>query len=238
MRALLGERRFDVAPITPAGITLQDETGRRIGIRTRKVDVTTRAAQATFEIGKLDGAAEGGILLCRFILDLMNAPPGTPLCNADELPVRVELRWTNKGSLVFELTGSLKRTDVPVSALAVPPQTASYVTSPLPASGVTPLLAAHELGALRLSDVDVPPPIPPSTDQLVLVNSTVELRMLYLDGVPVAWAAPGARGEVRGLHRGRYIAQWRTFLGDVVEPATPQVVPGVRTIGQADAGAR
>jgi hypothetical protein len=98
------------------------------------------------------------------------------------------------------------------------------------------ILAAHELAALRLADVDVPPPSPP-TDQLVVSNATVELRVLYLDGVPVTWVAPGGRGEVRGLHRGRYVAQWRTFLGDVVEPATTRTIPGVLQVGGSpDAG--
>ncbi len=238
MRALLGERRFDVAPITSAEVTLRGEVGRRIGIRTHRVDVTTRAAQASFEIGRLEGAGEGGVLLCRLLLDLMNAPPGTSLCGPDELPVRVELRWTNHGVLVFELTGALRKTDIPVSTFLVPPQTASFAASPLPVAGVAPMLSSQELAALRTNDVDVPPnPNVPSDDVLVVVNPTVELRLLYLDGVPVAWAAPNARGELRGLRRGRYVAQWRTFLGDSIETALTQPVPGITQVGSApDAG--
>jgi len=238
MRALLGERRFDVAPITPAEVTPRGEIGRRIGIRTHRVDVTTRAAQASFEIGRLDGAGEGGVLLCRLLLDLMNAPPGTSVCAADELPVRTELRWTNHGSLVFELTGALRRTDIPVSTFLVPPQTASFAASPLPVAGVAPMLSPQELAALRTNDVDVPPnPNVPSDDALVVVNPSVELRVLFLDGVPVAWAAPNARGELHGLRKGRYVAQWRTFLGDSVEPPIAQTVPGIVQVGTTpDAG--
>jgi hypothetical protein len=236
MRALLGERRFDVAPITPAEIALRDDTGRRIGIRTRRAEVTTRAAHASFEIGRLEGAGEGGTLLCRLMLDLMNAPPGTPVCAFDELPVRVELRWTTRGSLVFELTGYLRRTDVALSALVVPPATASFAASPFPATGMSPVLSTQELAGLRFSDVEVPPSVPPAP-QLVNANSTLELRVLYLDGVPVAWAAPGARGELPGLHRGRYVAQWRTFMGDAVDNAFTLVVPGVAQVGASpDAG--
>jgi hypothetical protein len=235
-RALLGERRFDVAPIAPAEIVPRDDVKRHIGIRTRRVDVTTRAARASFEVGKLDGAGEGGVLLCRLLLDLMNAPPSAAVCGLDELPVRVELRWTNHGSLVFELTGALRRTDIPVSTLLVPPATASFAASPLPVSGVFSLLTTPELAALRTGDVEVPPQARASED-LAVVNATVELRVLYLDGVPIAWAAPGARGELRGLHRGRYVAQWRTFLGDSVEPAITQVMPGVAQVGTTpDAG--
>lgn len=232
LRALLGERRFDVAPIAPAEIVPKDEAGRRIGIRTRRVDVTTRAAKASFEIGKLDGASEGGVLLCRMLLDLMSAPPRTGLCALDEVPVRAELRWTTQGALVFELTGVLRRSDVPVSSLLVPPSTATFASAPLPTEGVTAMLSPQELGALRTGDVDVPPPPnKEGDDALVLVNPTVQLRVLYLDGVPVAWVGPSSRGEIHGLRRGRYIAQWRTFLGDVMDPPIPQTVPGTAYVG-------
>jgi len=250
MRALLGERRLDVAPIMPAEVTLRDEGGRRIGIRTRRADVTTRAAHATFEIGKLEGAGEGGVLLCRLLLDLMNAPPGIALCAQDELPVRTELRWTSShGALVFELTGALRRTDIPLASLYVPPQTASFAPVPLPTMGIGPMLSAQELTALRTNDIELPPPAPIPTpaanqpppqppiakdsagDILTLVNPTLELRVLYLDGIPVAWAAPQARGELHGLRRGRYVAQWRTFLGDAVDTPITQTVPGTTQVG-------
>lgn len=244
LRALIGERRLDVAPITPADVVSRDESNRRIGIRTHKVDVTTRAAQGSFEIGKLEGAAEGGVLLCRVLLDLMNAPPSTPLCALDELPVRAELKWTNRGSLVFELTGSLKKTDMPVSPMLVPPSNASFAAAPLPVAGVSPMLTQAELGAFRLQDVDVPPipgapgtGVPAQGDTLLIANATLELRVLYLDGVPVAWAAPNSRGEMHGLKRGKYVAQWRTFLGDAIEQPSTQMVPGTAQVGAVpDAG--
>jgi hypothetical protein len=237
MRALLGERRFDVAPITSAEVTMHGEGARRIGIRTRRVDVSTRAGRAAFEIGRLEGAGEGGVLLCRLLLDLMNAPSGASVCGGDEVPVRAELRWTDRGALVFELTGSLRRTDIAVTTLLVPPATASFASAPFPVSGVAPMLSSSELAALRTGDVDVPPAPSAVGDALIVANPTVELRVLYLDGVPVAWAAPNGRGELHGLRRGRYVAQWRTFLGDAVEPAFTQQVPGILQFGDVpDAG--
>lgn len=236
MRALLGERRFDVAPIAPAAISAREEGPRRIGIRTHKFEVTTRAGTGVFEIGKLDGAGEGGVLLCRMLLDLMNAPPTTTVCSADEVPVRVELRWTSRGSLVFELTGVLRRTDFPAGSLLAPPHGASFEPTPPPASGVTAMLSNAELAALRSNDVDVPPN-PNAADALTLVNATDALRVLFLDGVPVAWAAPGAKGEVHGLRKGRYVAQWRTFFGDSSEAPVTQIVPGLSQVGGTpDAG--
>lgn len=238
MRALLGERRLDVAPITPAVVTPRDESGRRIGIRTHRIDVVTRAAEGSFEIGRLEGAGEGGVLLCRLLLDLMNAPPGTSLCATDEVPVRAELHWTSHGALIFELTGTLRRTDVPLAPLLVPPSTASFAATPPPSSGgVTPMLTPQELGALRTSDIEIPPNPNVTGGALVVANPSVGLRVLFLDGVPAAWAAPGARGELHGLRVGRYVAQWRTFLGDSVETAITQTVPGTVQVGAApDAG--
>lgn len=238
LRALLGERRFDVAPITRAELVTRDEVGRRIGIYVRKVEVSTRAAKAVFEIGKLEGAGEGGVLLCRMLLDLMNAPPSSALCASDEVPVRAELKWTSHGSLGFELTGVLRRTDIPAAPMLVPPPSASFASAPLPVAGVASLLTAQELAALRTGPVDVPSSAATAGDDLVVANSTVQLRMLFIDGVPAAWAAPGARDPLPGLHRGRYVVQWRTFLGDAVEPPVTQTVPGLAQIGGADAGVR
>lgn len=236
LRALFGERRFDVAPLTPAEIVPRDEPGKRIGIKTRKVDVATRAAKATFEVGKLVELGEGGVLLCRLLLDLMNAQPGAGLCTTDEAPVRAEIHWTAQGSIAFELTGVLRKTDV--AAIAVPPSAASFASGAPPASAVHPMLTPAELAAFRVGPIDVPPPGQITSEQLVVWNPTVQLRVLYVDGVPAAWAAPGARDTLIGLQRGKYVMQWRTFLGDSVDAPFLQAVPGLVEVGNPDAGQR
>lgn len=238
MRALLGERRFDVAPIAPAEITPKDEQGKRIGIRAHKVEVATRAANATFEVGRLPDLGEGGVLLCRLLLDLMNAPPAAPVCGVDELPLRAELRWVEHGAFSFELTGVLRRADAPAAPLAVPPSGATFGDAPAPAGSVVPMLSVAELGALRTGPSEIPPGPFAEGEGLLVVNGTDQLRVLVLDGVPVAWAAPGARDLLRGLPRGRYAAQWRTFLGDAVEAPVTQSVPGLAQLGGGDAGLR
>jgi hypothetical protein len=70
------------------------------------------------------------------------------------------------------------------------------------------------------------------------VNSTDELRFAWLDGVPVAWLAPGARETIATLLRGRYTLAWRTFLGDVADPVQTIVVPSTNDLGAPDAGPR
>jgi hypothetical protein len=71
----------------------------------------------------------------------------------------------------------------------------------------------------------------------VLVNSSDELRVAWLDGVPVAWVGPGGRVPLPSLVRGHYVLQWRTFLGDAWEPPVTVTVPGMSDMG-GDAGAR
>jgi hypothetical protein len=72
---------------------------------------------------------------------------------------------------------------------------------------------------------------------VLLVNATDELRVVWIDGVPIGWVGPGARLAVAGLLRGRYTLEWRTFLGDVVGAAEQLAVPGASKIGDIDAGA-
>ncbi|HEY8087570.1 MAG TPA: hypothetical protein VIF09_06995, partial [Polyangiaceae bacterium] len=230
LRALVGERRLDVAPLSPAEVTTPGEGARRLNLRTRRVDVATRAAKTTLELAAFAGAGDGGALLCRFLLDLMGAPPSTAACATDEVPLHAELRWTTQGSMVFDLTSITRRSDLPVADLATPPPTASFLAQPVPASGGEVLLPRAELAAFRTAAVDVPPAgprdaqPPPPAEGLVLVNASDELKVAWVDGAPVAWVAPGARVALPSLLRGRYTVQWRTFLGDSWDAPEPVVV--------------
>ncbi|MCL2722839.1 MAG: hypothetical protein FWD69_00225 [Polyangiaceae bacterium] len=236
LRALFGERRLDVAPLTPADVSSKGQGGKRIGIRTHRVEVTTRAAHALFDVGRLPDLGEGGILLCRALLDLMNAPPSTQVCSLDELPVRVELRWTSQGSLAFDITGVQKKNDIATSALLVPPATSAFAAAPVSADGAQIVLSPQELAAFRTGPGDVPTAPGQTSEGLTIINATDELRIVTIDGITVAWAAPGARDVIVGLPHGRYNVQWRTFLGDALAPMALQIVPGTSQIGGVDGG--
>ena len=240
LRALIGERRFDVAPVTPAEVVLKDDVGKRIGVRTRKVEVATRAAKATFEIGRAADLGDGGVLLCRMLLDLMNAPPSTALCGDGEFPLRAELRWTMRGSIAFEVTGVLKRekVELPTSSLLVPPPSAMFAGGLFPIAGVQASLSPPDLAAFRNGPVEMPSVPHGNGDGLVVFNASDQVRVLHVDGIPVAWVAPGAKDVLSGLQRGRYIVQLRTFLGDSFEPPVTQTVPGLVQLGGTDAGTR
>jgi hypothetical protein len=240
LRAVLGERRLDVAPLSAAEIMPSGEGQRRFNFRTRRLEVTTRAAKATFEIASVKDAGDGGSLVCRALLDLMSASPSTPLCMTDDIPVHAEIRWATKGAIMFDVASMIKRSDLPAPSMATPPATVAYASSPIPAEGAGVLLSRAELASFRSAPVDVPAPdagAPQPESGLVLFNATDQLRVVWIDGVAVAWLAPGGREELPSLVRGRYVLQWRTFLGDAFDPATSVVAPGTIGIAFGDAGA-
>ena len=232
LRALMGERRFDVAPLSAAVVNPGGEGARRLGYRTRKVELVNRAAHATFEIAHVADAADSGTLICRALLDMMNAPPSTPLCTLDEMPMFAELRWTTRGALVFTATAIVRRLDLTATALAAPPASANFANGPLPGSGSEILLSSAELHALRTGEH-----LAEGRPVLTLINPTDVLQFAWLDGVPIAWLAPGARAEVSQLSKGRASVEWRTFLGDVVDPARPVTLPALSEPGGTDGGA-
>jgi hypothetical protein len=245
LRALLGERRLDVAPLSPAEVSTPGDGPRRLGTRTRRVDVSTRAAKATLEVGTFRDAGEGGILVCRLLLDLMSALPGTSVCSVDEIPLHAELRWMTRGALTFDVTSApLRRGDLSVQSVATPPASARFVRSAPPVPPAETMLTRAELTSFRSAPVDVPPVAardaraPPPDAGLTLLNTSDELRVAWLDGVPVAWVAPGGKESLTSLLRGRYVLQWRTFLGDAWQAPESIVVPGTSDVIVLDGGAR
>lgn len=237
LRALLGERRLDVAPLSPASVSARGEGVRRLNIRTRRVEISTRAAKAVLELASFRDAGEGGVLVCRMLLDLMNAPPSTAACAADDMPLHAELRWTTQGALTFDVTSIARRADLVAQDLAAPPPSAAFESSPLPVPPGETLVSKADLAAFRSAPVDVAPLSAPDAQPgtpeagLLVVNSSDQLRVVWIDGVAVAWVAPGGRELLTSLVRGRYALQWRTFLGDAWEAPRMLSVPGSSDIG-------
>ncbi len=233
MRAVLAERRLDVAPISIADVTSSGEGPKRLSYATRRVEVVNRVAKATFELATLKEAGDGGALVCRLLLDLMAAPPSTPVCAPDEVPLHVEFAWTTKGVFAFDVVALTRRTDLGVADLAAPPLLA-FTSSPFPAQPAESLLTRAEFAALRTGPVDVPTDArekkdaeaPPLEGGLVVSNASDVLRFVWLDGAPVAWVLPRRREHLQGLHKGRYSVAWRTFLGDTFDSAQTINVPG------------
>jgi hypothetical protein len=242
LRALFGERRLDVAPLSPAEVRSPGDGARRLNLRTRRVDVTTRAARATLELATLRDSGDGGALVCRMLLDLIGAPPSTAACANDEVPLHADLRWTTQGSLAFDVTSLTPSAHLPAQDLAAPPATATFEAEPFGGPPGELLLPKGELTAFRNAPVDVPAisarhaQAPPPDAGLLLVNAGDELRLVWLDGAPVAWVGPGASVLLTALLRGRYTLQWRTFLGDAWDAPEQVIAPGQSITGRDAAG--
>jgi hypothetical protein len=236
LRALLDDRRIDVDPLVAPVVVPRGDGTHRLGHPTRRVDAVSRVATATFELAHVEALGEGGDLVCRTLLDLMNAPPSTPVCGLDEAPLHVEIKWATKGSFVLEATG-LVRHEAPSTALATPPAGYGFALPALPPLAADLLLDAPEVTAFRSAPDDAPP-VPDAGARslatgLVLASQADLTRVAYLDGVPVAWVSPGARLPMPWLLRGRYGFEWRSFLGDAYDAPTTINVPSTQTAGAA-----
>ncbi len=244
LRALLGERRLDVAPQSPVAVLQAGDGARRLNVRTRRVEVATRAGKATLELGAVRDGGDGGGLGCRFIVDLMGgAPSGSP-CGTDELPLHAEIRWSTQGTLVVDAVAVSRRTDLAVADLAAPPPSTWFAMGPPPGSEGDVLLSRADLAAFHTAPVDVPPApaadggAPPPESGLFLVNLGDVPRFAWIDGVAAAWVAPGGRIMLPSLLRGRYVYQWRTALGDGWDPPQTVTAPGRVELASPDVASR
>ena len=235
LRALLDDRRLDVSPLSGAEVSPRGE-GRRLGVKTRRVEVSTRAGKATFELARYAEIGEGGVVVARIFASLLDVPLTTQVALDGEVPVRVEIAWSTpsqqqgRGGVVFEVTSMTKRADLGAREVGVPPPGASFATG-LPARASELFATPAEIAALHTG-----PPSAETRGTLTLVNGTDELRFAWLDGAPVAWLAPRARVDLPNLPKGRWSLAWRSLLGDVADPARAVDVPGAYDASGADAG--
>ena len=239
LRPLLGERRVDVTPLSSGTVRAQGE-GRRLGYVVRKVELASTVATVKMEIGKVSEAGDGGVLLCRAIVELGGVDPRSLVCQPGEVPLFASYAWQEGGGIVFEVTGLQKRTDLPASGMLVPAPGVRLVAAGLPTVPQGIFLSREELVAFRTTPIALPQVRDPSVpgEGFVAANHADRLMYLLLDGVPVV-AVP-AHGEryVIGPPRGRYLAQWRTFLGEKVLPPQPIEMPARVVFGNvAAAGA-
>jgi hypothetical protein len=183
---------------------------------------------------------DGGVLVCRMLLDLMSAGPATPVCADGDVPLRVELKWSSQppgapggrgriaGTSVFDAVSLTKRTDVPATAFLTPPPNARFERTGEPVAGSHLFLSRADLAAMRVGNDPAPGRAGEGAPSVLsLHNSTEELRYVWLDGVALAWLAPGGRLDVSGVPHGRATVQWRTFLGDSIDAPEPVTLPAM-----------
>ncbi len=241
LHALLDDRRLDVGPTLGVEVLGRGEVGKRApspapSPSLRRIEVITGAGHALVDFSRHEGLGDGGILLTRLLLDALGVPPSTRLAQPDELPSRVELRVAPRGQIVFEVTAVTRRSDLDPALLATPPALAEYRENPLRPDSSALLVSAADLAGFRAAggsgDAGA---VEGSGNGVSLFNATDRVRYAALDGVPVAWLAPGARINVPAP-RGHYLLQWRTFFGDELSAVESIPIPSVRTLGGLDAG--
>ncbi len=238
LRAWFGERRFDLAPLSPMSVADNGDGPKRLGFRTHRITATTRAGTATLDVANVHGSGGGGGLLARFFLDWLSAAPSSAIGRADDVPLAAEFHWPTGGGILFEMESLDRRAEIAVSALLTPPEETRFdsVAPQVPPAQV--FLTRNELEGWRERPIDVPATKsdaapPPPAQGLVLVNASSQLRVAWLDGVPAAWLSPGARAYLLELPRGKYSLEWRTYLGDIRSTPETVVVPGTSEVTEA-----
>jgi hypothetical protein len=154
------------------------------------------------------------------------------------VPLRAQYAWPEGGSIAFEVVSVADKVDFSAAPFfLVPPQGAEFKPTSLPPSGTGVFLTKDELAVFRLRPLEGlgPRVLGAPEEGLILHNGSDAMRYAFLDTVPVAWVLPNHDQGVTGLLRGRYVLQWRTFLGDSVDAPIVVELPARVTLG-TDAG--
>jgi hypothetical protein len=239
VRTLLGERRVDAVPLVRPQTFVKSEGPHRFGAATKKWELATRTGKLALEQVHVAGAGEGAALLCRMLSEIIAVDPLFAPCAAEDVAVRAQYVWPDGGSITFEVTSMAEKVEFSSALFLVPPQGGEFTTASLPVNNAGVFLNRDELAAFRIRPLDLLAPRAPGTPEegLVLHNGTDVARYALLDSVPLAWVPPNHDLAIAGLPRGRYVLQWRTFLGDAVDGAINVEVPARVAIGLSpDAG--
>jgi hypothetical protein len=156
------------------------------------------------------------------------------------VPLAAVYAWQEGGGIAFEVTAVTKRSDLPAATLLAPPPSAAFTAAGLPRVAHGIFLSREELGALRSAPIALPPPRDPGApaDGLLASNQADRAMYLLLDGVPVLVVPAHGEQYVIGPPRGRYVVQWRSFLGEKTSPPQVLELPAHLVYGLApDAGA-
>jgi hypothetical protein len=232
LRAVLAERRTDVVPLVPPKVDKLG-AGNILGYPTERIALTTKMGKLDLEQTPLAAAGGAGPLLCRLLLELISAEPGSDACGEDWVPVRAEFVWAGGGRLGFEVPRLSRKQEIEPASLALPPEGAEFRPSELPGSAPGMLLSDSELAEFRTrpaARVDRLPAGAPKAG-LSVANRSDTPRYVLVDEVAVAWLRPGAEQLISGLQAGKYLLSARDFLGGEPTPAKAFELPARYVIG-------
>ncbi|AKT36443.1 hypothetical protein [Chondromyces crocatus] len=238
LRTTLGERRVDVTPLATGTVT-PDGEGRRLNLPVRKLEINSGLGSLRLEMARIPEAGEGGVVLCRALVELAGIDPRTSECQPGEVPLLASYAWHDGGGAALEVNAIAKRVDLASNDMLVPPPGAKWSSSGLPTAPGGVFLTREEIAAFRSAPLDLPPPtaIGAPGEGFIAVNQLDTLHYLLLDGVAVVAVPPVSERYVIGTTRGRYHVQWRTFLGEFIGPVIQTEMPARLTLGDVDAGA-
>jgi hypothetical protein len=239
LRAMLAERRADVAPLMRAKLTSAG-VGNLLGHKTVRTDIETSIGTLTLEQASVPGSGSGGELFCRLLVEIVGAEPTTEACRTERIPLSAQYKWAHGGRISFSATSIAEHKDIPYGYLNVPPAGAAFTPGELPPSASGVFLSREDLSKLRTRAVRAGAPGPRAPGEGILAeNLTTALAYLLVDGVPVAWIRPREQQYVIGPPAGRYTIAFRDFFGTDTPPATPTDLPAfVRFGSDADAATR
>jgi hypothetical protein len=206
---------------------------------TRKLDLSSSLGSLRLELGKSPDVGEGGALFCRALVEVIGVDPKTPVCQAGEVPLAAAFSWQEGGGINVDVTAITRRTDLPNGDLLVPSPGLAFMATGLPAAPDGIFLTREELAAFRSAQLAPPPNRDPAApgEGFMAANHTDTLMYLLVDGVPVVAVPATSERYLIGTARGRYVVQWRTFLGERIAPPQTIEMPARLSYGGADAGA-
>ncbi|MCC6648638.1 MAG: hypothetical protein IT374_24105 [Polyangiaceae bacterium] len=236
LRSLFGDRRLDALPLVSGQIGPKKELPPRLGRAVSRYSITTKLGALTLDVARAPELGQGGVMLCRLLVELVGVDPSTLACEADQLPIRAHLAFPT-GGIVLDLSDlPAKRVELPLADLSAPPPGATLAAATTP-TGPAVVASREELALLRTRELDTTPAPGAPPDGLLVRSGVDSLRAVMLDGALVAWLDAGESVTLAGLRRGRYTASSRTLLGDAADAPRAVEAPGRFTLGEPPAPA-
>lgn len=239
LRAMLAERRADVAPLMRAKHS-SSGAGNLLGHKTIRTDIETSVGTLTLEQASVPGSGTGGELFCRLLVEIVGGEPTNEACRPERIPLSAQYRWADSGKISFSAKSLTERKDITYGYLNVPPSGAAFTPGELPPSASGVFLTREDLAKFRTRAVRPATLGPRAPGEGILAeNLTTTLAYLLVDGVAVAWVRPKEQQYIIGPQAGRYTIAFRDFFGTATPPAVPTDVPAfVRFGAEGDAAAK
>jgi hypothetical protein len=225
LRAVLNERRADAEPLSRAKPSISGE-GQALGFVTERLRFTTSFGRLDLEQARVSGAGSGGVLLCRFLLEIAGVHPDSVVCDVELVPVRAEYVWASTGRLVFEVRSMQRSTALPPEHLACPPREAEHRVGELPGAASPLFVTRSDLHAMRQKPVVPADARDAGTPKegLLTLNAGDLTGYVLVDGVPIAHLEARSSDVLVDLVAGSYSIQARDFL------ATEIIVPSIVSV--------